>query len=195
VSNAIYVDYLELRGDATNFQGSNVVSLVFDPSLVIYYAQAVANGKSVAEKINHGNNNHLRWIPAYAGHFSSTNLISGGVTNAVNAALLQSTNVDSDGDGINNKIDPTPFFLSSQVNFTVTTTNLPPLQVLLQWQTFPTATNYVLYTTNLVTPNWQVLTNFVTPVLPPSPPVTVSILDSVNPVQRYYRVRIDSPQP
>jgi len=39
---------------------------------VIYYAQAVMNGVSVAEKMNHKNSNRLRWVPMYAGYFSST---------------------------------------------------------------------------------------------------------------------------
>ena len=38
-------------------------------------------------KLSHHNGNHLRWVPAYAGTFSSTNLVfPAGVTNTVNAA-------------------------------------------------------------------------------------------------------------
>jgi len=184
-SNAIYVDYLELQDRATNRDGSgNVSALVFNTNLVIYYAQAVINGSSVAEKLNHKNSNHLRWVPTYAGYFSSTNTF--------NTALAQSTTIDSDGDGIVNANDPTPFFVSGNVNFTSTLINVPPLKVRLQWQTMPDATNYVFYKTNLLAANWLVLTNFITPPAPPYAPITTNVLDSVNPaVQKFYRVRVD----
>ena len=99
VTNAIYVDSLTLLEYATNVDASyNVKSFVFSNNLVIYYAQAMANGVSVAEMLNHKNGDHLRWVPTYAGFFSSTNLVyPPGVTNTVNAALAQSTNIDSDG--------------------------------------------------------------------------------------------------
>ena len=193
-SNAIYVDYLELQDRATNRDGSgNVSALVFNTNLVIYYAQAVINGFSVAEKLNHKNSNHLRWVPTYAGYFSSTNIVNpDGTTNTVNTALAQSTTIDSDGDGIVNANDPTPFFVSGNVNFTATLTNVPPLKVRLQWQTMPDATNYVFYKTNLLAANWLVLTNFITPPAPPYAPITTNVLDSVNPaVQNFYRVRVD----
>ena len=198
-SNAIYVDYLELQDRATNRDvNGNVSALEFRTNLfpnllVIYYAQAVINGSSVAEKLNHKNSNHLRWVPTYAGYFSSTNIVNpDGTTNTVNAALAQSTTIDSDGDGIVNANDPTPFFVSGNVNFTATLTNVPPLKVRLQWQTIPDATNYVFYKTNLLAANWLVLTNFITPPAPPYAPITTNVLDSVNPaVQKYYRVRVD----
>jgi hypothetical protein len=160
---------------------------------VIYYAQAVINGSSVTEKLNHKNSNHLRWVPTYAGYFSSTNIVNpDGTTNTVNTALAQSTTIDSDGDGIVNANDPTPFFVSGNVNFTATLTNVPPLKVRLQWQTMPDATNYVFYKTNLLAANWLVLTNFITPPAPPYAPITTNVLDSVNPaVQNFYRVRVD----
>jgi len=193
-SNAIYVDYLELQDRATNRDvNGNVSALVFNTNLVIYYAQAVINGSSVAEKLNHRNSNHLRWVPSYAGYFSSTNIVNpDGTTNTVNTALAQSTSIDSDGDGIVNANDPTPFFVSGNVNFTATLTNVPPLKVRLQWQTMPDATNYVFYKTNLLAANWLVLTNFITPPAPPYAPITTNVLDSVNPaVQKFYRVRVD----
>src|ERR1035437_5869431 len=193
-SNAIYVDYLELKDRATNRDGSgNVSALAFNTNLVIYDAQAVIKGSSVAEKLNHKNNDHLRWVPSYAGYFSSTNIVyPDGTTNTFNAALAQSTTIDSAGDGIVNANDPTPFFVSGNVNFTATLTNVPPLKVRLQWQTMPDATNYVFYKTNLLAANWLVLTNFIRPPAPPHAPITTNVLDSVNPaVQKYYRVRVD----
>lgn len=208
-TNALYVDCLELRNFATNRDGSGnfYTAISNHPNFVIYYAQAIVNGVSYAEKLNHKNSDHLRWVSGYVGHFSSTNLVYGGTTNTVNAALAQSTTEDTDGDGIVNGNDPTPFFLASQLNFSLTVSNFPPLKSVLKWNTIPSvthlpdpaityATNRVFYCTNLFAPNWQVLTNFVSPVSPPSPPVTVSVTDPVNlAVPRYYRVQVDPQLP
>ena len=159
-SNAIYVDCLQLWDFAdTNYSvGSNLTALVFNTNLVIYYAQAFdAAGDSVAEAINGWNTNHLRWVPTYAGLFSSTSLDG---TNNVNAALAVSPDIDSNGNGIPNNVDPNPFFYSSAVNFAGMLTNGSPQSMKLQWMTIPNATNYIYYKTNLLSPTWLPLTNF-----------------------------------
>jgi hypothetical protein len=191
VSNAIYVDYLELQGGATNRDASgNLTMLSIKTNMVIYYAQALINGVSVAEKINHKNNDRLRWVSAYAGNYSSTNFVYAGVTNLVNAALAQSINIDSDQDGIPNGLDATPFFGYTNISLTMTLTNIPPLKVQLTWQTIPSATNTVFYKTNFIAP-WLVLTNFVTPPTPPYSPITNVLYDLFNMAQpRYYQVRV-----
>jgi hypothetical protein len=217
VSNAIYVDELVLLNYAsyTNHDPSgNLPALVFNPNLVIYYAQAItADGGSVAEKLNHKNNEHLRWVWSYAGHFSGTNIVyPDGTTNGpFNAALASSMDIDSDGDGIVNGSDPTPFFVSSQFNFTVTLTNRPPLSVRLQWMTIPLATNYIYYTTNLTSAIWLPFTNFnnyyyganvavtnsahvnsfVSPQPYPSSPTNVWVFDVVTNMPHYYRVVVN----
>ena len=98
-SNALYVDKLVLLDYAsyTNHDANgNLPGLVINSNvnggLVIYYADAVmADGTSVAVKLNHKNNDRLRWVPNYTGHFSSTNLaFPDGTTYSFNAALVQS---------------------------------------------------------------------------------------------------------
>jgi hypothetical protein len=163
-NNAIYVDCLQLLDFAgyTNRTGTNIPTLTFNKNLVIYYAQARDdNGVSIAEKINHFNSDHLRWLPGYAGTFSSTSYVyPDGETYVVNAALAASTELDSDLDGNPNSTDPTPVLVPSQVKFNLTlTTNHPPLAK-LAWQTIPLAGNYVYYKTNLLSPNWLPFTNF-----------------------------------
>ncbi len=192
-SNAIYVDYLELRDQATNLDNhGNPIALTNSSNLVIYYAQAVMDGFSVAELLNHENNDHLRWVPSYAGHFSSTNLYYAGATNTINAALAASQDIDSSGTGVVNGDNKEPVFVSGQVQFGVAVTNVPPLKVRLVWNTIPDATNYVLYTTNLAASDWITLTNFVTPSAPPAP-ITDIFYDTVtnSAVSKYYRVRVD----
>jgi hypothetical protein len=163
-TNAMYVDCLQVHGYAsyTNRAGTSLSVLAFNTNLVIYYAQAlIDDGSSVAEKINHFNGNHLRWVPSYAGIFSSTNLVyPDGTTNTVNAALAGSSDIDSDGDGTVNSADPSPILTPSQLHFVITVTNLPPKSVKLQWTTVANGTNYIYYKTNLLSPNWLPFTNF-----------------------------------
>jgi hypothetical protein len=192
-SNAIYVDYLELLDQATNRDShGNPIALTNSANLVIYYAQAVMEGVSVAELLDHENNDHLRWVPAYAGHYSSTNIYYAGATNFINAALAQSQDIDSSGDGIPNIDNPAPVFVSGQVNFSVTLTNVPPFAARISWNSIPDATNYLQYATSLP-PVWITLTNYVTPPAPPYAPIANVFYDTVtnSTVQKFYRVVID----
>ena len=194
VTNALYVDELELLDYAsyTNHDtGGNIPVLTFN-NLVIYYAKAIiAGGVDVTAKLDHKNNDCLRYVSAYPGHFSSTNLVyPDGTIVTVNAALAQSTSIDSNGNGIKNADDPTPFFVSSQVDFTETLTNKPSPMVLLTWHSIPSATNFVYYSTNSVGP-YVVLTNFVSPSLVPPAggwPITNTMYVPVTGSSRYYRV-------
>jgi hypothetical protein len=190
-TNALYVDELVLLDYAsyTNHDSSgNLPALVFNTNVVIYYAQAIlADGTSVAGKINQKNTNHLRWVPMYAGYFSSTNLVyPDGTTNTFNAALMESSSIDSDGDGNFNNTDPTPIFVAGQMNFKLTLTNQ---QALLSWQSVPGATNYIEYKTNLMSAAWINLATNIT-----SGSSAMSRLDT-NPVgssvSRFYRLRMD----
>jgi hypothetical protein len=172
-NNALYIDCLELKDYATHGNATNNYNfpwLSINTNMMIYYAQALEDGVSVAEDIDvqsqHGaNGGRLRWVFSYAGYFSSTNLVytnsDGSLgTNTVNAALAQSSTIDSDGDGIPNSLDPTPFFLPGEIHLTATVTNVPPHLARIEWTTIPNATNFVYYTTNLVSGNWLAFTNF-----------------------------------
>jgi len=185
--NAMYVDYLELRDFATNRDvNGNFPQINNTNGLIIYYAQAMIDGTSFAEKMNHKNNDHLRWVPSYTGYFSSTNMVIAGVTNTYNAALAQSTDIDSDGDGIYNFQDTSPVFLPSNVNLLVGMTNIPPMNARLTFNTVPHATNFVYFSTDLVT--WSLLTNFISPDPYPSPATNVVVLDPMGVGSRYYKV-------
>ncbi|MDR3456205.1 MAG: hypothetical protein P4N60_02065 [Verrucomicrobiae bacterium] len=213
-TNAIYVDCLQLHHFAsyTNRVGTNLPALTFNTNLVIYYAQAlIDDGSSVAEKINHFNSDHLRWVPTYVGIFSSTNLIyPDGTTNLVNAALASSPDIDSDGDGTANNTDPSPILTPNQLNFVITVTNVPPKSARLQWVTVGNGTNYVYYKTNLLSPNWLPLNNFKnfyydpgqagtnglhtnwfpSPFGYPYPPSPVWIYDPVTNMPHFYRIMV-----
>ncbi|MGH7951653.1 MAG: hypothetical protein ACREFE_07005, partial [Limisphaerales bacterium] len=202
-SNALYVDLLVLDGALTNgiensYEFSNWLSI--NTNLVIYFAQATVDGISVADKINNASKNNgknggrLLWVPAYTGYFSSTNFVNpDGTTNTYNAALVASS-VDSNGDGHANSSDPAPFFLSSEVDLTLTMTNIPPLTAVIAWHSIPSATNVVCYKTNLNSSAWFTLTNFVSPANTPPVggwPITNTIYDTINPAQpHYYNVKV-----
>ena len=191
MTNALYVDSLQLVDNCTNTDNAGNVTNIAFSNVVIYYAQALLGGQQYSEKLNHKNGNHFRWVPTYAGYFSSTNLVyPPGVTNTFNLALALSTDIDSNGNGIKNYLDPTPFFVPSQVNFNLTLSNRPPRQASLNFQVPPNATNYyVQFKTNLLSGSWENLTNFVLPVGQiPSPATNIFVFDSITNGTRFYRV-------
>jgi hypothetical protein len=192
--NALYVDYLEFRNYMTNFNDvGDLLNLYFAPGMKIYYAQLMINGVSWAEKLNHKNDGGLNWVASYAGAFSSTNMVyPDGSTNLLNQALVESCNLDSNGNGIPNCIDPAPVFVSSEVGFAATFTNLPPRVVALSWNSIPYSANFVFYKSSVTATNWQLLTNFVF-----NSPVAgrTRIIDPLGVGARYYRVRVDAQSP
>jgi len=200
---AIYVDCLELSGALTNglynsFEFTNWLTI--NTNLTIYFAQALINGISVAEGINTAtttsgkNRGRLLWVPEYVGYYSSIPFVSGGVTNLVNAALAQSPDMDSNGNGTYNAYDSLAFFTPDQINQTISSTNVPPLSPVVTWDSIPLATNSVYYSTNLGV-NWQLLSSFVSPtpyLAYPSAPKPLSVVDTngfVGP-SRIYRVSV-----
>ena len=202
VSNAIYVGNLELLDYASytnhDISGNIIPTLTFNTNLVIYYAKAtVAGGVDVSDKMNHKNNDHFQWVTNYTGCFigiNYTNLVyPGGIIYTVNAALAQSTTLDSNGNGIPNAIDPLPFFEPCQVDFTETLTNNPLPTMLLTWHSIPSATNTVSYSTNVGGPYVLVLTNFVSPSVLPAGgwPITNTVADPIGTNHlRTYRVLV-----
>jgi len=192
-ANALYVDYLEFRNYATNFDDiGNLVNLQFGPGMKIYYAQLIINGVSWAEKLNHKNDGGLNWVSAYAGAFSSTNMVyPDGTTNWLNLALVQSCDLDSNGNGIANCLDAAPLFVPSEMNFTATLTNAPQRRVVLSWNSIPYATNFVFFKTNVMASNWQLLTNFVLG----SAGGRQRVVDPAGANARFYRLRVDAAAP
>ena len=96
VSNALYVDYLELRkngvpnSDSTNYSGSFAI----DPDFTIYFADSNMD-PSVLSGLGGG---RIKWVSTYVGAQSGTNMLyPNGITYRFNAALARSRNHDSDG--------------------------------------------------------------------------------------------------
>jgi hypothetical protein len=120
-SNALYVDSIEFKGNTTNTDANgNPQSVGIEPGMTIYYAQAIQNGVSIAEKLNgkHGagitNGGQFFWVSNYAGVYSSTNIpYPDGNTYIFNDALALSPDIDSDGDNTVNVNDATPISIGS----------------------------------------------------------------------------------
>jgi hypothetical protein len=128
-NNALYVDCIEFRGWAASHadvQG-NLLAVSVDPNMKVYFAQALANGRSIAEKLDGQSGGRFIWLSNYNyGYFSSTNLVyPDGSTNRVNAALAQSGDIDSDGDGTVNSLDPSPV---PNTVWSPTSTDVPSFQ-------------------------------------------------------------------
>ena len=73
----------------------NYTAFHFDSGMKIYYAQALMNGASIAEKLNGKNGGGFLWVSNYAGVYSSTNLPypDGNSLYIFNEALVISPNL------------------------------------------------------------------------------------------------------
>jgi hypothetical protein len=192
VSNALYVDVLELRrATVIRDAAGNFPGIELAPNMKIYFADARVDGVSVAEKMNGKNGGALCWISSYVGFLSATNIIyPDGTTNRVNLALAQSCNLDSDQDNQVNCADQTPVFVPSQLKLRLTIPAAPTNRVQLAWQTLPGAMNRVESATDLGAPTWQPLTNFVSGA---GGTATASEVRGTGP--RFYRVRVEVTNP
>lgn len=196
LTNAIYVDYLELRNAATNRdEFGDLPALVIEPNMTVYYAELVAGGVSQAEKFNGRKNGRLRWIGSYAdGFFSSTNVVyPDNTTNRLNAALVRSVELDSDGDGLVNALDPTPVLRGQDLDLRAERLAGPPASIVLSWRTIAGASNSVWYADSPASTNWQWLTGTTYPDVPPGGRATA--VDAVGGGPRFYRVRVDASNP
>lgn len=184
-NRAMYVDFIELDDNATNF--NNGTAITVDPGFKVYFANANVS----VEKLNGAAGGGFVWVPGFAGPLSSTNITyPDGNTYTFNIALAASKNIDSDGDGIVNGDDPTPFYVGSSVDLAITLTNLPPKRPLLTWSGLFNSTNAVQYVSTVTATNWQTLTNVI--VGPTNQPL--SYIDySAAGAQRYYRVVVSPP--
>lgn len=209
-TNALYVDQLEFRNATTNFSAGslpetwNVRGVTLATNFTIYYGDAIVNGGSVARKLNGGygvtdtNGGRFCWVSNFnTGFFSSTNVTytDGSGTHRLNRALATDCEIDSNGNGLPNCIDPNPIpvLTPSTLILQALYTNLPARSVVLSWNTIPLASNYLYASSNLLLPatNWQLVTNFLSDATVGGR-ATVAYPLTTN-GQRYYRVGVLSP--
>ncbi len=196
----LYTDYLDLR-DA--LQTDPESAMVIEPGLTIYFAASNVPVEDLDGKFG----GRLKWVQDFAGPRSGVDVaLRDGRTIRMNAALVDSKLIDSDGDGLANAYDPFPF---DGVTITdVKVTSLAPFETLLSWQAAAQTSYRVEFATNLVSPiNWQplatvfndgitgrvlsvsdivMLTNVINPTN-----IVVTNLTPAGGAERYYRVRND----
>ncbi len=195
---ALYVDQLELRDGATNRStvGGTQNFTAFDlaPNFKIYYADAIIGGNDISEKLQQGNNGQLIWVPAFAGIFSGTNFVSSdGKTNFFNRALVQSGDIDSNGNGIANAFDHSPIYTADNINLAInvanSATNAATRIATITWAGLANSTNYLYYASNLLSTNWVQV--FSTNQGPANGTITVKRTNSTG----FYRVQVNPSQP
>ncbi|PYJ81815.1 MAG: hypothetical protein DME22_20305 [Verrucomicrobia bacterium] len=188
-NNALYVDFLDIRGVLTNDLPS---AWSIDTNLVIYFADAnvpvdTLDGQFADAQKPDG---RLRWVKDFAGPNSSVDvLLANGQTVKMNRALRFSTTIDTDGDGVVNAYDAYPLDAGqwNGVTLSVQSGRQSPLR--LSWMAAPGIVYQVETATNLAAPKWQTVTSYTNLSLAGSV-VTISPADvNAGEVQRYYRVR------
>jgi hypothetical protein len=193
VTNGLYVDLLDLGDLANNY--NNWIQI--NPDLVIYYAAArvgfippFTNGvaQSPEEYLDGQFGGHLRWVRNFAGPNSSVDVVVSGRTVKVNKALRESKLIDSDGDGIPNYYDSTPF--GAGVQPTIALSKLPPEAVAISWEASPNTIYRVDAVNQFLSTNWQTLLWYTNSSATNR---KVSFDDTNAPrgrLQRYYRVGV-----
>ena len=196
-SNALYVDLLELQDSTTNRSNPDLTGVYIDPSITIYFAGAWlrnANGTvfDISEKLNHANGNSLRWVPSFAGVFSGTNVsYPSGKSYFLNRALVQSTVIDSNGNGIPNAYDPAPVFVPDQLAVSISVAGpSSPGAVKLSWSSLANAVNYVDSRNAANGSSWTTVTNFTSTV---TGVVSATVIPSSK--DQFFRVRVAPQQP
>lgn len=204
--SALYVDYLELRNSATNYN----FALGVDPNFTIYFADA----NIPPDKLDNTSGGRLRWVSSFTGPQSSTNLIyPNGVTYAFNAGLIRSRDIDSDGDGIVNAQDCTPVPVpgfdttgaqcpggiippppveavvsaSAGSDLGLTITRMGGDEVMLRWNAAPGSVSTVDYSDSIGGGIWRPLTNFVNGTVN----TRMTLKDAISAPVRVYRVHVD----
>jgi hypothetical protein len=180
---ALYVDYLELLNNATNFLTG---AFSIDPSITIYFA----NANIPATKLDNSNGGRIRWVKSFTGPLSSTNITyPSGTVYTFNTALVNEKNLDSDCDGIVNANDPTPIYTGEQA--LLSATHSAANKVTLAWTAICGAGTF-LETKSSFTGSWQTIYQFNNTGLVNS---NVTYLDTTSNSFRIYRLRVNPPQP
>jgi hypothetical protein len=182
--NALYVDYLDLVGQTTNYD----TALRIEPGMRIYFA----NASVPPSKLDGRHGGRLVWVSSFAGPNSSTNITYPNGSNYVfNVALVTDRDLDSDGDGCVNAEDPCPIDVGPP-NPSFVTCSDPAPDCVIMWNAVSRATNILECTSDLVAGPWLEYTNFFNFSYCPEP-TTVTVMRT-NATQ-FYRIRAVYPNP
>jgi hypothetical protein len=176
--NGIYVDYVEISPNVLE-DFENIVTI--SPNTTLYFASA----NVPIEELDGRLDGRIRWVSEFTGPNSSVDvLLSDGTVVTVNRGFRDSLTLDTDGDGIANGFDLTPF--DGAVIGSIRVVNKPPLTTIITWSAAANTTYTVQYATSLNPSDWKDLT---TVTNPNSGTASLSAEDLFQPnAPRYYRV-------
>lgn len=176
VGNAMYVDYLQFNGvDISEVE----TALLIDANLIVYFADS----NLPAEQLDGLFSGRLRWVKSYAGAYSGVDLLVNGQVIKVNRALRQSTTLDSDGDGLANGFDASPF---DPAVLSLTVVSAAPLTFALDWTAAAQTVYKVEFTTNNAQ-SWQTLKHYTNTTMNAGSARVLDLIPAGG-SQRYYRV-------
>ncbi len=186
---AVYVDYLDLQGFVLNGYNAGRLAdyLELDPNVTLYFAYANVPVEDLDGQLD----GQVRWCRDFAGPNSSVLVaLPSGKTGRFNRGLRESIRIDSDGDGIANGYDLTPFpdiaaslATGTQISMDVDV----PVSAVVRWTAEAQATYTVEFSTDLGAGDWQTLE---TVTNPDKAPREMAVEDGLSTGgSRYYRVR------
>lgn len=145
---ALYVDFLELQGTATNV----LESLFIPEGFTLYFADS----NIPAEDLDGQSDGRIRWVRDQAGPQSGVTVtLANGSRVLMNRALVNSRTIDSNGNGIPNAQDPAPFDAGElRVKMNVRQT---ASQAEVSWFASPGRSYRVEYATDLAEGTWTPL--------------------------------------
>jgi hypothetical protein len=173
-NNAIYTEYLELLDSAAGVDQA----LDIRPGMRIYFSDSNVSPLGLDGRFD----GRLRWVPAPASAPTTTLTLANGQSLIVPDALLYSVDIDSDGDGVVNAFDDSPF---DEIRIQVSFAHQPNPTAFIAWDAAPRTKYEVQYKDAVTDSVWKKLTSFVTysdkrrVVIEDSAPASMS---------RYYRV-------
>lgn len=182
-NKAMYVDYLDLQNNAlVNYR----TALVIEPNLTIYIADANISPRKLEQVYP----DRIKWVPYFAGPFSSTNMVyPSGRTYTFNESLVTDKELDSDQDGIPNCYDSTPIYVNESIGLSIVLKPASPLKAVFSWDSLANSVNYLEQQSPPAT-NWTPVAQ----VPGGSARTRISITNSVpNDSLRFYRVRVEPP--
>jgi hypothetical protein len=181
---AIYIDRLELLGE---FASDQINTIEIAPNMTVYFADSNID-PTVLDGLHGG---RLRWVPDFAGALNSTNIVyPTGETYTFNTALIRSTTLDSDGDGIVNALDSTPVIVGDRIDLKISCSRGATRKTALSWMAPANSTSVVEYKDSLHATGWRALP----PVANTGAAQRLSITDEIPAAassQRFYRVRTE----
>jgi hypothetical protein len=184
---AIYINRLELFGEQA---ADPLFAIEIDPDMTVYFADSNVDPTTLDGL--HGG--RLQWVPDFAGPLNSTNIVyPSGESYTFNTALIRSTTLDSDGDGIVNALDSTPVIVGDRIDLKIACSrSTGTRKTVISWMAPANSTSVVEYKDSLHATTWQSLPA----VQNTGAAQRLSISDDLPAAtasQRFYRVRTEQP--